>query len=112
MLSQTLLYALSIAMSSDACAMGLSPQSAIHETELDRYNTFLSNLQDTQFMDMYLEGDRIKIDVYEYPSNEIALSESFTPSDVASQYFDQESKRAQELLQPATTSNDAHDSAL
>lgn len=113
MLSQTLLYALFIAMSFAACAMALSPQSAIHEDELDRYNTFLSNLQDTHFMDMYLKGDQIKIDVYEHPSNNLTLSESFKPSDTASQYFDQESRRAEEALQSATTSDDTvHDSAL
>ena len=113
MLSQTLLRALFIAMSFAACAMALSPRSAIHEDELDRYDAFLSNLQDTQFMDMYLENSRVKIDVYEHPSNDLALSESFTPSDTAGQYFDQESQRAQEALQPATASPDTvHDSTL
>lgn len=106
MLSQTLLRALFIAMSFAACAMALSPRSAIHEDELDRYDAFLSNLQDTHFMDMYLENSQVKIDVYDHPSNDLALSESFKPSDTANQYFDQEEQRAQEALQPATSSND------
>lgn len=89
--------------------MALSPRSAIHEDELDRYDAFLSNLQHSQFMDMYLENSRVKIDVYEHPSNDLALSESFTPSDTANQYFDQESQRAQEALQPATVSPDTVD---
>lgn len=106
MLSQTLLRTLIVIMSVAACAMALSPRSAIHEDELDRYDAFLETLQDTHFMDMYLENDRVKIDVYEDPSNNLALSQSFTPSDTATQYFDQENQRAEEALQPATPSND------
>ncbi|KAJ5997421.1 hypothetical protein N7522_009081 [Penicillium canescens] len=98
-------------MSVAACALALSPRSAIHEDELDRYDAFLSSIQDSHFMDMYLENSRVKIDVYEHPSNELALSEHFTPSDTANQYFDQEEQRAQEVLQPATASDDmVHDS--
>ncbi|KAJ6079042.1 hypothetical protein N7467_008795 [Penicillium canescens] len=106
MLSQTLLRTLFITMSVAACVLALSPRSAIHEDELDRYDAFLSSLQDSHFMDMYLENSRVKIDVYEHPSNELALSEHFTPSDTANQYFDQEGQRAQEVLQPATASDD------
>jgi hypothetical protein len=106
MLSQTLLRTLFIVMSAAACALALSPRTAIHEDELDRYDAFLSNLQDTHFMDMYLENSRVKIDVYEHPSNSLALSEHFTPSDTANHYFEQEGQRAQEALQPETSAND------
>ncbi|KAJ5662278.1 uncharacterized protein N7477_009894 [Penicillium maclennaniae] len=58
-------------------------------------------------MDMYLENSRVKIDVYEDPSNNLALSETFTPSDTAHQYFAQENQRAEEALQPETPSNEA-----
>lgn len=113
MLSQPFIHALFIAMSLVACAMALSPRSTIHEDELDRYDAFLSNLQDTHFMDMYIENNRVKIDVYEHPSNDLALSETFTPSGTAHQYFEQELQRAQEALQPATTTSDTgHDSTL
>ncbi|KAJ5929999.1 hypothetical protein N7466_005492 [Penicillium verhagenii] len=96
-------------MSITACAMALSPRSAIHEDDLDRYDDFLSLLQDTHFMDMYLENDQVKIDVYDHPSNDLALSQSFTPSDTASQYFEQENQRAQEVLQPAAALRDTTD---
>lgn len=109
MLFHTLLRTLFIAMSFAACAMSLSPRSAVHEDELDRYDAFLSALQDTHFMDMYLENSQVKIDVYEHPSNNLALSESFAPSDTANQYFAQENERAQEVLQPATDSNETVD---
>lgn len=109
MLFKALLRTLFIAMSFAACAMSLSPRSAIHEDELDRYDSFLSALEDTHFMDMYLENGEVKIDVYEHPSNDLALSETFTPSDTASQYFAQENERAQEVLQPATESNETFD---
>lgn len=101
MLSHPFIHALFIAMSLVACAMAmaLSPRSTIHQDELDRYDAFLSNLQDAHFMDMYIENNRVRIDVYEHPSNDLALSETFTPSETAHQYFEQESQRAQEALQ-------------
>ncbi|KAJ5769351.1 hypothetical protein N7520_003910 [Penicillium odoratum] len=55
-------------------------------------------------MDMYLKDSQVKIDVYEHPSNDLALSQSFTPSDTASQYFAQENDRAQEVLQTVPAS--------
>ncbi|KAF7719776.1 Uncharacterized protein PECH_006877 [Penicillium ucsense] len=81
------------------CLKALSPRTAIHEDDLDRYDAFLSNLHDSHFLDMYLENGQVKIDVYAHPSNELTLSEHFTPSDVAHQYFAQETERAKEALQ-------------
>ncbi|KAJ5198461.1 uncharacterized protein N7498_007578 [Penicillium cinerascens] len=92
-------------MSFADCAMGLRPRSAIHKDELDCYDAFLSNVQDTQFLHMYLENSQVKIDIYDYPSNDLALSQTFTPSDTANQYFDQQLQRAQEM-QLATASPD------
>ncbi|KAJ5166662.1 uncharacterized protein N7482_005443 [Penicillium canariense] len=90
--------------------MALSPRDAIHLDELDRYDTFLSSLTDSQFLDMYLEDNQVKIDVYHHPSNEIARSESFTPSSSATQYFAQESTRANEL-ETRSASEDTKDDA-
>lgn len=99
---QLLLRAVFLAMVFGACAKALSPRSAIHEDDLDRYDAFMSNLHDSQFLDMYLENSQVKIDVYVHPSNELTLSEHFAPSDVAHQYFAQEAQRAQEVLQSAS----------
>ena len=78
--------------------MTLKPRDTIHADDMERYDTFMSQVQDDHFLDMYLEDSRrkVKVDLYQYPSNKIVASELFMPSPNAEQYFQQESKRARE----------------
>ncbi|EFX01509.1 polyketide synthase [Grosmannia clavigera kw1407] len=84
--------------------MTLSPRDAIQIDELDRYDTFMATLGDTQFLDMYLtEANVVQIDVYEISATESpAHSATFVPSEYASQYFDQQAQRAAEILETPT----------
>jgi hypothetical protein len=82
--------------------MSLSPRDVIHTNDLARYDAFMVELADTQFLDMYLEDNIIKIDVYEYLSNDLAHSASFIPSVSATQNFEQEAQRAAGILEPTT----------
>ncbi|KAJ5908775.1 hypothetical protein N7495_001457 [Penicillium taxi] len=87
--------------------MALKARDAIHLDDLDNYDVFLSNLTDSQFLDMYLEDSHVKIDVYENPTNEIAITASFTPSHNATEYFRQTSALADEKFPLAETSSDS-----
>ncbi|KND89056.1 hypothetical protein TOPH_06263 [Tolypocladium ophioglossoides CBS 100239] len=87
-----------------AYVMALSPRDAIHTEDLDRYDTFMAKLTDTQFLDMQLQNGAVKIDVYQHPSNDLAGSEKFTPSASATKYFEQEVLRAEEAPAPPNDS--------
>ncbi|KND88306.1 hypothetical protein TOPH_07058 [Tolypocladium ophioglossoides CBS 100239] len=80
--------------------MALSPRDAIHMDDLDRYDTFMAKLTDTQFLDMHPRNGAVQINVYEYPSNDLAHSETFTPSASSTKYFEQEARRAEALAPP------------
>ena len=97
MLWHTIQISLIVTMAFAISAANLSPRDAIKIDDLGRYDKFLSTLKETQFLDMYLENSRVKIDVFEYPSNKRITSEIFTPSSSARQYFDQEKKLAEKL---------------
>jgi hypothetical protein len=73
-------------------AMALSPRDAIHLDDIDRYDSFMKELDSAtdHFLDMYMKNSMITVDVLYYPTNVIARSEQFTPSSVAQEYFDQE----------------------
>ncbi|CAF3478601.1 unnamed protein product [Fusarium graminearum] len=77
--------------------MALSPQDAIHADDLERYQEFMNTVSDSQFLDMYMESADVKIDIYEYPSNDLVQSAYFKPSPKADQYFQQEKEQADAL---------------
>jgi hypothetical protein len=81
-------------------AMALSPRDAIHLDDIDRYDSFMKELDSAtdHFLDMYMKNSMITVDVLHYPTNVIARSEQFTPSSVAQEYFDQEKRMAEEIL--------------
>ncbi|SPJ71926.1 uncharacterized protein FTOL_01654 [Fusarium torulosum] len=82
------------------CAIGvmaLSPQDAIHVDDLERYEEFMNAVSGSQFLDMYMENAAVKIDIYEYPSNDRVQSAHFKPSSKADQYFQQEKEQADAL---------------
>ncbi|PNY27283.1 Uncharacterized protein TCAP_02792 [Tolypocladium capitatum] len=85
--------------------MALSPRDAIHTDDLDRYDTFMSTVRDSQFLDMHMHNGTVKIDVYEHPSNALASSDTFTPSAGAASFFEQEAIRAESAPEPPTDSN-------
>lgn len=97
MLFFTLLQALSLLVIS---AMVLSPRDAIHTNDIDRYDSFIKDLElmDDHFLDMYLNNGTVTVDVYQHPSNDLARTELFAPSSNAQQYFDQEKAAADEIL--------------
>lgn len=78
-------------------AMALSPQDAIHVDDLERYEEFMNAVSGSQFLDMYMETAAVKIDIYEYPSNDHVQSAHFKPSSKANQYFQQEKTQADKL---------------
>ncbi|KAH6952860.1 hypothetical protein DER45DRAFT_574478 [Fusarium avenaceum] len=77
--------------------MALSPQDAIHVDDLERYEEFMNAVSGSQFLDMYMENAAVKIDIYEYPSNNHVQSAHFKPSSKANQYFQQEKEQADRL---------------
>ncbi|KAL7798382.1 hypothetical protein V8C37DRAFT_399165 [Trichoderma ceciliae] len=81
-------------------AMALSPRDAIHTNDIDRYDSFIKDLElmDDYFLDMYLNNGTVIIDVYQHPSNDLTRTELFAPSSNAQQYFDQEKAAADEIL--------------
>ncbi|KAM0344732.1 hypothetical protein ACHAPU_007104 [Fusarium lateritium] len=78
--------------------MALSPRDAIAVNDIERYDSFMAEVADSQFLDMYLENAAVKIDVYEYPSNTLVQSAQFEASPKANSYFDQQKARADEIL--------------
>jgi hypothetical protein len=78
-------------------AMALSPRDAIHVDDLERYEEFMDSVSGSQFLDMYMENAAVKIDIYEYPSNDRVQSVHFKPSSKADQYFHQEKEQADAL---------------
>lgn len=83
-------------------AMALSPRDAIHGNDIDRYDSFMAQLESAldHFLDMHMENSIIIIDVIQHPTNVTTRSEKFTPSAVAQGYFDQEKKMADEIFGP------------
>ncbi|KAF4993245.1 hypothetical protein FGRMN_6609 [Fusarium graminum] len=78
--------------------MSLSPRDAIAVNDIERYNNFMAEVADSQFLDMYLENGAVKIDVYDYPSNTLVQSVQFEASPKANSYFDQQKAQADEIL--------------
>ncbi|KAM0420270.1 hypothetical protein ACHAPT_011931 [Fusarium lateritium] len=74
--------------------MALSPRDTIRVDDLEHYDEFMAGLSRSQFLDMYLENHKVKIDVYEHPSNHLTRSVYFKPSSTADKYFHQEKEQA------------------
>ncbi|KAG8671046.1 hypothetical protein FPOAC2_04362 [Fusarium poae] len=81
---------LEIAILFTIAAMALSPRDAIHADDLERYEEFMNKVSDSQFLDMYMGGAAVKIEIYEYPSNDHVQYAHFKASPKADQYFQQE----------------------
>ncbi|RGP63754.1 hypothetical protein FSPOR_8361 [Fusarium sporotrichioides] len=79
-------------------AMTLSPRDAIAISDIERYDSFMAEVADSQFLDMYFDNTGVKIDVYEYPSNALVRSAHFEPSPKADYYFKQQKAHADEIL--------------
>lgn len=78
----------------------LSPRDAIHVDDIDRYDSFMKEMDSAldSFLSMYMKNNMIAIDVHQTPTNNITRSEQFTPSAVAQEYFDQEKRMANGIL--------------
>ncbi|KAF5554185.1 hypothetical protein FNAPI_6520 [Fusarium napiforme] len=69
--------------------MALSKRDAIHVDDLERYDEFLKTVTGRQYLHFYKENSLIKIDVHNYPSDELTHSGEFKPSPNADAFFKQ-----------------------
>ncbi|KPA36955.1 hypothetical protein FLAG1_10253 [Fusarium langsethiae] len=79
-------------------AMALSPRDAIAISDIERYDSFMAEVDGSQFLDMHFDNTGVKIDVYEYPSSTLFRSAHFEPSPKADSYFEQQKAHADEIL--------------
>lgn len=84
-------------------AIAFSPQDAIHPDDVPTYSEFMGKVQDSQFLDMFLEGGTIQVNVYNSLTNSLDKNESFRPSSMAEEYFEHEKAVANQLLDPSDT---------
>ncbi|KAF5684768.1 hypothetical protein FDENT_6571 [Fusarium denticulatum] len=96
-----LLYSIivNIAIFSLAKMALLVPRDAIHADDLERYDEVMKTLAGNQILNFYPENQVIKLDIHEYPTEQIVKSEVFKPSRDADAYFKQEAELAKEFLQ-------------
>ncbi|KAF5599905.1 hypothetical protein FPANT_2962 [Fusarium pseudoanthophilum] len=81
-------------------AMALPPaRDAIHADDLDRYDEVMKTLAGNQILNFYLEDQVVKLDIHEYPAEQIVKSAVFKPSPDADAYFKQKDELAKEFLQ-------------
>ncbi|KAF5557128.1 hypothetical protein FNAPI_5550 [Fusarium napiforme] len=81
-------------------AMALIPaRDAIHADDLERYDEVMKTLAGNQILNFYLEDQVVKLDIHEYPTEEIVKSAVFKPSLDANAYFKQKDELAKEFLQ-------------
>lgn len=78
--------------------MALSPRSAIHANDLERYDAFMADVQSSQYLHMFPENGQVRVDVYEDPSDVLAASGLFGSSEHAEEYFERAAQHAVELL--------------
>ncbi|ENH70131.1 hypothetical protein RAB80_015030 [Fusarium oxysporum f. sp. vasinfectum] len=76
----------------------LSPRDAIHIDDLERYDAFMKTMAGTQYLHLYPGNQVIKLDVYEYPSDELVKSGEFKRSAKADAYWEQEDEFEKEFL--------------
>lgn len=90
--------------------MALSKRDAIHVDDLERYDEFLKTVTGRQYLHFYKENSLVKIDVYDYPSNELTHSEEFKPSPDADAFFKQMEDVEDEYAAQQEPSSDALES--
>lgn len=100
-----LFITLFLAMAAELCtAIQLKPRDSIHADDQERYDKFMSRVQDNEYVDMYPENKSVLVNIRDDPSNEIVDSSTFKPSDVSTQYFQQMNALADQLMPvPETT---------
>ncbi|CVK98695.1 uncharacterized protein FMAN_08495 [Fusarium mangiferae] len=77
----------------------LTARDAIHADDLERYDEVMKTIAGNQILNFYQENPVIRLDIHEYPTEEIVRSEVFKPSQDADAYFKQEEELAKEFLQ-------------
>ncbi|UPK91621.1 hypothetical protein LCI18_002556 [Fusarium solani-melongenae] len=77
----------------------LTARDAVHVDDLERYDEFMKTITGNEILNFYPENQVIKLDIHEYPSNEIIRSGEFKPSPKADTYFKQEDELQAEFLQ-------------
>ncbi|KAF5977570.1 hypothetical protein FBULB1_6502 [Fusarium bulbicola] len=77
----------------------LTARDAIHAHNLERYDEVMKTIAGNQILNFYPEDLVIKLDIHEYPTEQIVRSEVFKPSRDADAYFKQEAELAREFLQ-------------
>ncbi|KAH7169344.1 hypothetical protein DER46DRAFT_658972 [Fusarium sp. MPI-SDFR-AT-0072] len=75
---------------------------AIHADDLERYDEVMKTIVGNQILNLYPENLVIRLDIHEYPSEQIIRSEVFKPSRDADAYFKQEDELAKEFLQQSS----------
>ncbi|PNP78943.1 hypothetical protein FNYG_07808 [Fusarium nygamai] len=81
-------------------AMALPPaRDAIHADDLERYDEVMKTLAGNQILDFYLENQVVKLNIHEYPTEQIVKSAVFKPSRNADAYFKQKDELAKKFLQ-------------
>ncbi|KAF4497621.1 hypothetical protein FAGAP_6197 [Fusarium agapanthi] len=93
----------------------LVARDAIHVDDLDRYDEVMKTVAENHILNFYPENQIVKLDIHEYPSEQvgrchvsvkstvnqhlkIVRSEAFKPSPNADAYFKQEEELQQEYL--------------
>lgn len=77
----------------------LTARDAIHADDLERYDEVMKTIAGNQILNFYPENQVIKLDIHEYPTEQIVRSEAFKPSRDADAYFKKEEELAKEFLQ-------------
>ncbi|KAF5591587.1 uncharacterized protein FSUBG_10399 [Fusarium subglutinans] len=77
----------------------LTARDAIHADDLERYDEVMKTIAGNQILNFYPDNLVIKLDIHEYPAEQIVRSEVFKPSRDADAYFKQEEELAKEYLQ-------------
>ncbi|EWG55163.1 hypothetical protein FVEG_17465 [Fusarium verticillioides 7600] len=77
----------------------LTARDAIHADDLERYDEVMKTVAGNQILNFYLKNQVVKLDIHEYPTEQIVESEVFKPSLDADAYFKQEAELAKKFLQ-------------
>ncbi|KAF5725208.1 hypothetical protein FMUND_71 [Fusarium mundagurra] len=76
----------------------LVARDAIYSDDLERYDVVMKTIAGNQILNFYPENLVIKLDIHEYPSEQVVKSEVFKPSGDADAYFTREDELAKEFL--------------
>ena len=82
---------------------------AIHPDDLLRYNAYMDMVQGRHAINIYLEGQVIKVNLYEGDTDTFEKSASFRASGLAPTYFAEREERLRQVLGSAYDSPHGHD---